>query len=124
MWDNIGERLQKLAKVVCWIGIVGSFIWGVAAIVNGQVVTGLLYAVFGSLGSWIGAWAMYGLGLVVEYVENGGNVSRYEAKPVNPEPSNTSSVLHDPGSKWVCPKCRATNPRSRIECKQCGQLRP
>ena len=22
MWNNMGERLQKLAKVLCWVGIV------------------------------------------------------------------------------------------------------
>lgn len=29
MWDNIGRKLQSLAKVVCWLGIIGSVIMAI-----------------------------------------------------------------------------------------------
>ena len=29
MWENIGRKLQSLAKVLCWIGIVISVISGI-----------------------------------------------------------------------------------------------
>ena len=37
-----------------------------------QIVIGLVYLILGSVMSWIGSWSIYGLGLVVEKVENGG----------------------------------------------------
>ena len=69
MWDNIGEKLQKLAKALCWIGIVVSVIVGIIGIGNGNALTGFLYIIIGGLAAWIGSWSMYGLGIVVEYVE-------------------------------------------------------
>ena len=37
-------------------------------------VLGIVYIILGPLFSWIGSWTMYGLGLVVESVENKGSV--------------------------------------------------
>ena len=74
MWDNIGSKLQKLAKVICWIGIIFSVIGGIVMITQKQAVLGILYIILGPLFSWIGSWTMYGLGLVVESVENKGSV--------------------------------------------------
>ena len=71
MWDNIGVKLQKLAKVVCWLGIIVSVISGIIGIANNQVLAGLISIILGSLFSWIGSWSIYGLGLVVEKTENG-----------------------------------------------------
>ncbi len=74
MWENIGSKLQKLAKVVCWIGIILSVIGGIVMITQNQAVLGIVYIILGPLFSWIGSWTMYGLGLVVENVENKGSV--------------------------------------------------
>lgn len=74
MWENIGSKLQKLAKVVCWIGIIFSVIGGIVMITQKQAVLGIVYIILGPLLSWIGSWTMYGLGLVVENVENKGSV--------------------------------------------------
>ena len=74
MWDNIGSKLQKLAKVICWIGIIFSVIGGIVMITQRQAVAGIVYIILGPLLSWIGSWTMYGLGLVVESVENKGSI--------------------------------------------------
>ena len=71
MWDNIGVKLQKLAKVICWLGIIVSVIFGIILLTQNQIVLGLVYIILGSIFSWIGSWSVYGLGLVVEKVENG-----------------------------------------------------
>lgn len=75
MWNNIGSRLQKLAKVFCWLGIIISVISGIVFMTQNQVLIGALYLVLGSVMSWIGSWSIYGLGLVVESVENKGSIS-------------------------------------------------
>ena len=71
MWNNIGERLQKLAKVLCWVGIVCFTILGLYRIAdNGvNVLARIVNIAIGILCSWLGSWSMYGLGIVVEYVE-------------------------------------------------------
>ena len=74
MWDNIGSKLQKLAKVICWIGIIFSVIGGIVMITQKQAILGIVYIILGPLFSWIGSWAMYGLGMVVESVENKGSI--------------------------------------------------
>ena len=127
MWNNIGHRLQSLAKIVCWLGLAGSLIWAVAiwnrnSETNPTVLAGILHLVIGGLASWIGSWAMYGLGLVVEHVENGGTVSAPQ-KPVRGIRTEDGGVRTTAGNTWLCPKCGNSNPFSRITCKHCGSLR-
>ncbi len=80
MWNNIGGKLKGLAKVGCWLGIIGSVIyaivlWSHNSRYQSTILIGFLYLIVGCLISWIGSWAMYGLGLVVEHVEKGGSLS-------------------------------------------------
>ena len=71
MWNNMGERLQKLAKVLCWVGIVCFTFLGLYRIAdNGVNVLERLVRIAGGIVlSWVSSWSMYGLGIVVEYVE-------------------------------------------------------
>lgn len=72
MWNNIGSRLRRLAKITCWLGIVFSVIGGITYIAGGQqdgVITGITVLIVGSFGAWISSWTMYGLGIVVESIE-------------------------------------------------------
>ena len=80
MWSNIGHKIQVLAKVICWIGIVLSVIAGIAIIAGGSAVrsygytyntgsttlTGILVIVLGALGSWLGSLTLYGFGELIE----------------------------------------------------------
>jgi Na+-driven multidrug efflux pump len=88
MFSNIGEKIKKLAIVVCWIGIIFSLVLGIVVVVapnsiahysfnvNGntvasssniaaQVITGVIVFVLGSLGSWISSFFLYGFGELV-----------------------------------------------------------
>ena len=78
MFDNIGEKIKTLAKVVCWVGIIASVVMGFIAIAssNDETVGFLslvLIAGLGSLGSWVGSFVLYGFG---ELVSNSANVAR------------------------------------------------
>ena len=80
MWSNIGHKIQVLAKVICWIGIVLSVIAGIAIIAGGSAVRsygysyntgsstliGILTIVLGALGSWLGSLTLYGFGEPIE----------------------------------------------------------
>lgn len=133
MWNNIGGKLKKLAKVVCWVGIIISVIAGIAIMTNtgnsvgrvsyngyyygGSSSTlvlsgfwgGLVILVLGCLGSWIGSWSLYALGEVVEAAE-GSPVTKV---------ASVSGTEHVDGS-WTCTKCKASNPASRATCMECG----
>ena len=126
MWDNIGRKLQTLAKIVCWLGIIGSvlvaiIIWGQNSRYQSTILTGIIYLVLGCLGSWIGSWTMYGLGLVVEKVENGGFEAPSSA-PVYTETTTPNPTPSYTDNYWTCPKCKARNPISKIECRECGAI--
>ncbi len=86
MFSNIGGKIKKLAKVLCWIGIIISVISGIAIIASGgrsggsyvyggssvsinggaAVIAGILFIVLGSLLSWVGSFVLYGFGQLVE----------------------------------------------------------
>ena len=119
MWDHIGEKIQKLAKVICWIGIALSVIIGMITLVGSNALYGFLYIILGSLGSWVGSWVLYGFGLIVEYVENKSAPSNFKSSDTVNESLEAGS-----GSYWVCPKCKTRNPNSKIECKECGEINP
>ena len=36
MFNNVGAKIKKIAKIVCWIGIIGSVILGIIMIVQGN----------------------------------------------------------------------------------------
>lgn len=96
MFSNIGEKIKKLAIVICWIGIVLSLIFGIVVVVapnslnyyynvdvNGstvassnnitaQVISGILVFVIGSLISWVSSFVLYGFG---ELVTNSKKIS-------------------------------------------------
>ena len=79
MFNNIGGKIKTLAKVLCWIGIIASIIFGLAMIVVGNgrsynasgpvALLGVLYMVLGSLFSWIGSFFAYGFGQLIEDTE-------------------------------------------------------
>ena len=136
MWDNIGRKLQSLAKVVCWLGIIGSVIMGIIIMAQNQstIVTGLLYLVIGCLASWIGSWAMYGLGLVVEYVENRGKIPSSSNPTGNTNTAKTDAETPSEEKKQrreltenyiVCPNCNLRSSKNYImahkKCPQCGK---
>lgn len=83
MWNNIDRRLKKLAKALCWLGIMiwitmALLMWRRNAPEQPTILMGFIYLVLGCLGSWIGSWTMYGLSMVVEYAENGGKTAAPE----------------------------------------------
>ena len=71
MFNDIGGKIKVFAKVVCWLGIIGSCIVGIVAM-EYSFLAGLLYAVVGSLCSWISSFFAYGFG---ELIENSAEIA-------------------------------------------------
>ena len=75
MFTNIGNKIKKLAKIVCWVGIILSILASISmfiAAASGQVdpitavTTGIVAVVVGVLVSWIGCFLLYGFGELVD----------------------------------------------------------
>lgn len=133
MFDNIGGKIQVLAKIICWIGIIACIIVGIIIIVNAtqyrytrtdEVFIGIVVIIGGSIFSWIGSFVLYGFG---ELVEN-SSLIRYELSKRNSSSNTleTSSVLQSESTSepfWVCPHCTKHNPPTLQVCV-CGTRKP
>ena len=98
MFKNIGGKIKTLAKLVTWIGIIGSIIGGIIIMSNneGLAIVGLLVMLIGSLISWVGSFFTYGFGELIErtcLIEERSRNSLYSATEGNLELSDTASIL-------------------------------
>lgn len=84
MFNNIGHKIQVLAKVLCWIGIICWVITGLALMAGGSsmthqltgsyvtassaagVLVSIVTIIVGVLVSWIGSLVLYAFGQLVE----------------------------------------------------------
>ncbi len=89
MFENIGRKIQKSAKMICVVGIVALVICGIAAIVSAlnvgiiasdvgeaativgepnvrEMIIGVLMITMGPLLSWIVSLFLYGFGELIE----------------------------------------------------------
>ena len=87
MFKNMGGKIKKLAKFLCWVGIILSIISGIGIIATAMDGAGAIYvdgigyvengaawmmglgavvALLGSLGSYIATMYLYGFGELVQ----------------------------------------------------------
>ncbi len=123
MFDNIGSKIKTLAQVVCWIGIIASFIIGLILMGqdDGAVFIGLLVLIFGSLFSWIGSFITYGFGQLIENSDI--LVKQGNKTPSTPNNANTNNTYTTPVQRikhqWMCDGCG--NMISENICPICGK---
>ncbi len=76
MFDNVGRQIKSFAKVLFYLGVVGSFIGGLVLLAMGSeaweggtfIIAGLLLIVVGTLVSWISSLLLYGFGELIEKI--------------------------------------------------------
>lgn len=74
-YNNIGGKIQGLAKIIFIIGAIFSVIGGIGMIgaFDGEALgflTAIVVIIVGAIGSWIGSWMLYGFGeLIVKTTE-------------------------------------------------------
>ena len=66
MFSNIGGKIKTAARVCCWILIAAFVIMGIAQIVGGNGLGGLVTIVVGALAAWVGSFTLYGFGELIE----------------------------------------------------------
>ncbi|MDR1299347.1 MAG: zinc ribbon domain-containing protein [Oscillospiraceae bacterium] len=131
MYDNIGDKIKGLAKVIAWLGIIGSVIYGIALMVQGGdmmgygggalVGAGFVVIIVGAIASWASSLVMYGFGELVEkatvIAAKLPSASGAAAPaPSIPAPTQSPAAEIDP----VCPKCGHDNAAGSQFCKVCG----
>ncbi|NCB33778.1 MAG: hypothetical protein EOM64_07860 [Erysipelotrichia bacterium] len=78
LYNNIGSKICGFAKIVAWVGIIISCLFGIIIMISGigysafrfgagmaSVFGGLVFAAIGSLCSWIGSMMLYGFGHLI-----------------------------------------------------------
>ena len=144
MFDNIGEKIKKLAKVLCWIGIALNLISGTVSIIIGAVgwrmeyliFVGIAVAIAGPIISWAGSFLLYGFGECIEHLacqtkQNESIIRLLQKEPDSTPTANTgltkaesdNGVSSSSDSRWVCRSCGTSNSLFVLTCYQCGAER-
>ncbi len=132
IWTDMGNKLKILAQVICIIGVIISL---VQAIQVWSIKPVNVSAYFGNANVhleqdstfWLGLWTLlqdcaltlviafvlYGFGIIVGFVENGGSIS---PKGISVSDGGTAST-------WICPDCKTENPKNATRCQECGAFR-
>lgn len=98
MFDNIGSKIKSLAQVVCWIGIIASVIGGIIVMASHSdaAATGLLIIAIGVVGSWVGSFALYGFGQLIENSDTLVEIAKHNAlKRPSDDQCNEKKPLSD-----------------------------
>lgn len=121
MFNNVGEKIETFAKVIVWLGIIGSIIGGIIFISSENIGMGIAIIIGGPIVSWLSSLILYGFGQLIEnsdYLVNAiYNISS------NQYTSLSQSLANDTDGnlsthKWRCPKCNQMI--SSLPCEFCG----
>ncbi len=130
MYNNIGEKIKALAKVLFWIIAIIYFILGVISTdeTNGA---SLLLILVGIPVAWIATWFTYGFGELIEKVTEIADNTRHGKYNQNPYCQPTDPYHHatatDPNfaspatHKWRCERCGYMT--SATPCHICGHAK-
>ena len=66
MFENIGNKIKTLAKVLVVVGIIASFVSGVVIIASTDDPIGLLVMILGSISFLISSYLIYGIGELID----------------------------------------------------------
>ncbi len=124
MFDNIGQKIKTLAMVVCYIGIVASVLIGLTMLVSDDPLNGLLIGGLGALGSWVGSFALYGFGQLIENTDKLVLLSKRAGGSHEADAALPQVRVAEPKAT-CCPHCQGkiTIPEDAVEgdCHWCGK---
>ena len=137
MFDNVGGKCKTLAKVICWLGIIGTIAEGIFLIMNGNemnhdyyprssgtniIIIGVMMLIIGPIFSWLASLALYAIGESAEtgkyLVEQFTKSTSEEHTPLVAKTTPVQSAAEN-HTYWKCPECGIVNPPSASFCKQC-----
>jgi predicted RNA-binding Zn-ribbon protein involved in translation (DUF1610 family) len=120
MFDNIGEKLKNLAKVIFFIEAIITVIIGLVYMGTDEdfVFLGLIFIIVGPLTALISSWFLYAFGQLVDDIhalrnhkcpESDNEIALEEAEAVTAT------------RKFGCPNCGAMVKYGDPTCDKCGQ---
>lgn len=117
MFDNIGNKIKTLSKLLCYVGMAVCIIAGivVATIDEDLILIGVLVAVVGSALSWVNSFLLYGFGQLVENSDIIANRERYTYK-------ESTDKAFDFSGRFGTPKAEPKNTAKlkMLKCDICG----
>ncbi|MBO4885679.1 MAG: hypothetical protein J5602_10245 [Clostridia bacterium] len=115
MYNNVGKIIKMVAKVICWIGIIITTIYGAALIVAEINTTlGCIWIIVGSFASWLGSLLMYAFGQIVDNIDI--CVKTLTLLGTIESPFDNSQI-----NQWTCSKCGGKNDSEASFCIFCGE---
>lgn len=130
MYDNIGEKLKKLAKIMFIVEAIGTVITGIILIATSKylMLAGLLTLCLGPVGAWVSSLPLYGLGELINITYENENNIKQILKKLN-EKSTTNNIeligkkiINKPtvdSHQWRCDGCG--NMITQTPCEYCGK---
>ncbi len=115
MFENAGKKIENVAAVAVFLGILASVVSGVVALMDGGFLLGLFTAVGGSVSAWIGGLMVHGFGILVTKAEK--DIQKEEIAAFDGTEKSEGSI--PPG--WTCVHCGHRNPLGITRCKECGK---
>ncbi len=136
MFENIGEKIKALARVLCWMGIIFSFIMGMFTL-GEDVFIALCYLVLGPVISWTGSFFLYGFGTLVKNSEKSTAYLKYladlERKRESDIKDRDAEASKERAKEFAsnkrlkkCPNCRNIVDYEKLDengvCPWCGSM--
>ena len=110
MFDNIGRKIKTLAKVLCWLGIIGSEIAAIVMINSRYTetqITGWITLFAGPLVSWISSFTLYALGEIADNsATQAGLIRKWaEREGIVEKSAEKNAKIDDEEEKTLLMKC-------------------
>lgn len=111
MFNNIGNKIKILAKVICWFGIILSVILGLyfsnvlsVESIFIKILFFILYSIIGSFSSWFGSFILYGFGELIVNTKSILNNQNDTLDILENISLNKQNYIKN-NKKWHCQKC-------------------
>ena len=123
MYDNIGEKIKGLARVMFIVEAIAAVITGIALMGSDEdmILIGLLVMVVGPIVAWVSSWLLYGFG---ELIDNAciiaGNTRALKKASTNFNTAN-NAINKMEGAKSFFESIPANQTSTRQQCPHCGE---
>ena len=117
MFDNIGNKIKILAKIISIVGIAVSVIYGLYFMTRGSFGYGLTITLIGSVSSWISSFFAYGFG---ELISNSEIIKKSIESNESYNKEITEILNKETNKKEVKEKSSLADEKIDLKCPTCG----
>ena len=94
MFENVGQKIQTVAKVYFWLIAISSLIGGIVLTVEMDEVIYLLVAIGGTLFAYLTALMLYGYGEIIENSARAASGAALASRKANEIAADVKSLAH------------------------------